>query len=150
VRGPPPPGRTGRSRAAAGGVRGHHRLRGLTPPPAGRERPPRPAAREGRRVADVSATSQEAREAGAAPAGASDGARPLVCPAYAGYDFGDDHPLTPRRLVVGLDLLRASGLLGPGDEVCPPPAGDAELRLVHTPAYVEALARLSRWAPLLE
>ena len=44
----------------------------------------------------------------------------LVCPAYAGYDFGPDHPFTPRRLAVGLGLLRATGLLRPGDEGCPP------------------------------
>jgi acetoin utilization deacetylase AcuC-like enzyme len=102
--------------------------------------------REERRVADTTLVD---RGDGTA-LGANGCARLLVCPAYAGYDFGDAHPLTPRRLAVGLDLLRTGGLLGAGDEVCLPAASDAELRLVHTPAYVEALARLSLWAPLLE
>jgi acetoin utilization deacetylase AcuC-like enzyme len=77
-------------------------------------------------------------------------ARLVACAAYAGYDFGEGHPLNPRRLAVGLDLLRAAAVLTEADEVCPPPAGEEALQLVHTAAYVEALARLSQWAPLLE
>ena len=87
----------------------------------------------------------------AGPAADSSGAhavRLLAAGAYFGYDFGDDHPLSPRRLEVGLDLLRQTGLLRPEDEWAPPAATDAELCLAHDPSYVEALARLSLWAPL--
>jgi acetoin utilization deacetylase AcuC-like enzyme len=77
-------------------------------------------------------------------------ARLITCDAYREYDFGPEHPLTPRRLEVGLDLLRAAGLLGSADEVCPPSATNEALGLVHTAAYIEALQRLSQWAPLIE
>lgn len=74
----------------------------------------------------------------------------LSCPSYRLYDFGPAHPLRAERLDAGLDLLRTAGLLRPEEEVCPPPATDAELELIHTPGYVEALGRLSQWAPLTE
>jgi acetoin utilization protein AcuC len=77
-------------------------------------------------------------------------ARLVHCPTYASYDFGSQHPLTPRRLEVALDLLRTAGLLNDADLICPPSATDKELALFHTAQYVEALHRLSAWAPLTE
>jgi acetoin utilization protein AcuC len=74
--------------------------------------------------------------------------RLLASSAYLAYDFGDEHPLAPRRLTIGLDLLHEAGLLRAGDEATAPPATDEALQLIHTPAYVEALRRLSLWAPL--
>ena len=77
-------------------------------------------------------------------------ARLLACPDYARYDFGPRHPLGPVRYEVALDLLRTAGLLGQDDILCPPPATTADLELIHSPQYVEALSRLSAWAPLSE
>ncbi|HEU5317772.1 MAG TPA: acetoin utilization protein AcuC [Chloroflexota bacterium] len=87
---------------------------------------------------------------GASDAPPEHAARLLACPDYARYDFGPRHPLNPRRYDASLDLLRRAGLLHDSDTVCPPPATVAELELVHTAQYVEALARLSDWAPLTE
>src|SRR5262245_62660721 len=78
---------------------------------------------------------------GAAPAGAGHHPRLLDCPSYAGYDFGEGHPLSPRRLAIGLDLLRAAGLLTADDEDCPPPATDEELRHGHTAVVSGGLDR---------
>lgn len=78
------------------------------------------------------------------------GAALLAGDPYLGYDFGDEHPLTARRLTVGVDLLRTAGLLTDSDCFVPPAATPAELQLVHAAAYVEAVERLSQWAPLME
>src|SRR5487761_727042 len=62
----------------------------------------------------------------------------------SGYDFGPDHPMAPLRLKLTMELAQAFGLLlqtGVRVEV-PPGATDAELELVHDPAYV-ALVRLA-------
>jgi acetoin utilization protein AcuC len=67
-----------------------------------------------------------------------------------GYDFGADHPLHPRRLELGLSLLRACGVLDEADLLTFGPAGDADLRLVHDPAYLEALERFSIWPDELD
>lgn len=56
------------------------------------------------------------------------------------YDFGADHPLTPRRFGPGIDLLRE---LGAGRFLPPPTATDAELLRVHDPAYVAEVRMLS-------
>jgi acetoin utilization protein AcuC len=68
----------------------------------------------------------------------------------AGYDFGAAHPLHPRRLGLGLSLLRACGVLGPADLLGFEPATDADLRRVHDPAYLDALERFSAWPDELE
>jgi acetoin utilization protein AcuC len=59
----------------------------------------------------------------------------------AAYDFGPDHPLAPVRVELTIELSRALGLLaGPGVSVQPAePATDAELELIHDPAYIAAL-----------
>ena len=57
------------------------------------------------------------------------------------YDFGPDHPLTPRRFGPGIDLLRAVGA-EPG--LAPEPATDDELGWCHSPEYLAAIKAFSR------
>jgi acetoin utilization protein AcuC len=59
----------------------------------------------------------------------------------AGYDFGPGHPMAPVRVELTIELARALGVLDrPGVSVtAAPPATDAELELVHDPAYVAAV-----------
>lgn len=61
------------------------------------------------------------------------------------YDFGPQHPLQPVRVELAVELMRAYGLLSqPNVELIPPRlATDAELRLIHTPDYIEAVQRAS-------
>jgi acetoin utilization protein AcuC len=54
------------------------------------------------------------------------------------YDFGPQHPLTPRRFGTGISLLEALGAV-PG--LAPEPATDEELAWIHDPAYVEHVKR---------
>jgi acetoin utilization protein AcuC len=54
-------------------------------------------------------------------------------PRSPSYDFGPDHPLTPRRFGPGIDLLRAVGAT-PG--LAPEPALDEELLACHAPGFV--------------
>ncbi|MEO8570369.1 MAG: GNAT family N-acetyltransferase [Chloroflexota bacterium] len=56
------------------------------------------------------------------------------------YDFGPEHPLTPRRFGPGIELLRAVGA-EPG--LAPELAPDAELLWCHTRRYLEAVRRFS-------
>lgn len=60
------------------------------------------------------------------------------------YDFGPNHPLTPRRFGPGIDLLRAVGA-EPG--LSPEPATDAELEWIHEPEYVATVRARSSRAP---
>jgi acetoin utilization protein AcuC len=59
------------------------------------------------------------------------------------YDFGPGHPLAPVRVDLTMQLARDLGLLdAPGVSVAAPaPASDAELELVHDPAYIAAVRR---------
>jgi acetoin utilization protein AcuC len=61
-------------------------------------------------------------------------------PRSTDYDFGPDHPLTPRRFGPGIDLLRSVGA-EPG--LAPEPARDAELRWGHTGRYIDLVRRFS-------
>jgi len=61
-------------------------------------------------------------------------------PRSTDYDFGPDHPLTPRRFGPGIDLLRAVGA-EPG--MAPEPATDEELLWCHTPRYLDVVKRFS-------
>jgi acetoin utilization protein AcuC len=61
-------------------------------------------------------------------------------PRSTDYDFGPDHPLTPRRFGPGIDLLRAVGA-EPG--LAPEPATDEELLWCHSPRYLDAVKRFS-------
>jgi len=56
------------------------------------------------------------------------------------YDFGPDHPLTPRRFAPSVDLLRS---IGAADFVEPRQATDDELKRLHTPDYVRMVRRFS-------
>ncbi len=56
------------------------------------------------------------------------------------YDFGPEHPLTPRRFAPAIDLLRAVGAT-PG--LAPEPAPDDELRWCHDAGYIEIIRRFS-------
>jgi acetoin utilization deacetylase AcuC-like enzyme len=62
------------------------------------------------------------------------------------YDFGPEHPLKAQRLVALIDLLENSGLWSRTDVRASLPirnATRAELELVHTPAYIDAVQQLS-------
>jgi acetoin utilization protein AcuC len=63
----------------------------------------------------------------------------------AAYDFGPGHPLAPIRVELTIELARAFGVLSlAGVSVgAPVPATDAELELVHDPAYIAAVRRAS-------
>ncbi|HEY1330467.1 MAG TPA: acetoin utilization protein AcuC [Actinomycetota bacterium] len=57
------------------------------------------------------------------------------------YDLGPEHPLRPARVILTRQLIVDFGLLH-GDRVREAPAasaGDEELLLVHTPAYLDAV-----------
>ncbi len=61
----------------------------------------------------------------------------------AGYDFGPSHPMAPIRIELTMELARAFGLFhGEVTLAAPAAASDAELELVHDPAYV-AMVRLA-------
>jgi len=62
-------------------------------------------------------------------------------PRSTDYDFGEGHPLTPRRFGPGMDLLRAVGAV---PTLAPEPAPDDELRWCHTQAYIDTVRRFSR------
>ena len=67
---------------------------------------------------------------------------PLVVfgPRSLDYDFGPQHPLTPRRFGPGIDLLRS---VGAEPSIAPEPASDPALETVHSPAYIDAVRRFS-------
>jgi acetoin utilization protein AcuC len=56
------------------------------------------------------------------------------------YDFGPQHPLTPRRFGPAIDLLRE---LGATRFLEPQPATRDELQRLHQPAYIDAVQRFS-------
>jgi len=61
------------------------------------------------------------------------------------YNLGDDHPMTPLRRQLAVDLIRAYGLdRAEGVEtIVPRVATDAEIERVHAPAYVAAVKTYS-------
>src|SRR5450759_4229635 len=71
----------------------------------------------------------------------------LFDPAELAYNFGEEHPMQPRRLVALLDLLESSGLWKQNNDAYQLPlraATEEELRLVHTADYIAAVQRLSK------
>ncbi len=62
-------------------------------------------------------------------------------PAYRRYSFGDDHPFSPRRIEMLLDLLQSLGQ--PVDCVAPQPATREDVVDVHSDYYVRRVERLS-------
>ncbi len=75
------------------------------------------------------------------PAGSSP-ARPLLIYGSASheYDFGPDHPFTPRRFRPAIDLLRE---LGAHAFEAPRPASDDWIARVHDPTYIATVRMLS-------
>jgi acetoin utilization protein AcuC len=62
------------------------------------------------------------------------------------YDFGPEHPLTPRRFGPSIDLLRT---IGATDFLEPPVATDEQITRLHTERYVETVRAFSSggWHP---
>ncbi|MCW3095396.1 MAG: Acetoin utilization protein AcuC [Chthonomonadaceae bacterium] len=74
-------------------------------------------------------------------------ARPLFfyTDAFAGYNFGPQHPLKPRRLGMTYDLLDSYGVFENALEVVEPQhADEAEVAETHSVDYLEALSRMDR------
>ncbi len=63
-------------------------------------------------------------------------------PEYAGYDFGPEHPFTPTRLAMLLDLIRSLG--HPVSAVAAPAATRADILSVHDEAFVAMVEALDR------
>ncbi len=59
------------------------------------------------------------------------------------YDFGPNHPLAPVRVELAVQLARELGLvdLAHVTEIPAEPATDAQLRLVHSERYIDAVRR---------
>ncbi|MBA2556736.1 MAG: acetoin utilization protein AcuC, partial [Chloroflexi bacterium] len=76
------------------------------------------------------------------PSEPSEPSEPLVIfgDASIRYDFGPQHPLTPRRFGPGIDLLRSTGARRFRD---PAQASDAELGRLHDAAYLDVVVRFS-------
>lgn len=70
-------------------------------------------------------------------------ARLVDATALPSYDLGSRHPFARDRQLPLFDLLRCTGLLQPGDELPTAPATEAELALVHDPAYLAVLRATS-------
>ena len=63
-------------------------------------------------------------------------------PEYAGYDFGPEHPFTPARLAMLLDLIRSLG--HPVSAVAAPAATRGDILSVHDEAFVAMVEALDR------
>jgi acetoin utilization protein AcuC len=61
------------------------------------------------------------------------------------YNLGDDHPMTPLRRQLAVDLIRAYGLDQHPDvvRIVPTPATVAQIERTHAPAFVSAVRRYS-------
>ncbi|MBS0171302.1 MAG: histone deacetylase [Nitrospira sp.] len=62
-------------------------------------------------------------------------------PRYLEHDMGQGHPESPNRLRAIMQRLEQSGLAAKLTRIDPRPAEDEWVTLVHTPGYVEHLAR---------
>jgi len=63
------------------------------------------------------------------------------------YDFGDDHPFNPLRLELTMDLIETLELISPQQILKPVTAGQKELELFHSRAYVEAVQKAQAGIP---
>ena len=68
----------------------------------------------------------------------------IYTPAYGSYDFGAEHPFSPARQQMALDLLAALG--HPPTWTEPEPATRADLLTVHDEAYVAVVEAVSAGA----
>jgi acetoin utilization protein AcuC len=59
------------------------------------------------------------------------------------YDFGPSHPMNPLRLDLTMRLARSLGVLNEVEVVAPGTATHAELMLVHTSSFIEAVRQCS-------
>ncbi|MFI7449417.1 acetoin utilization protein AcuC [Nonomuraea sp. NPDC049714] len=73
----------------------------------------------------------------------SQSARVIWDDALTSYDFGPAHPLAPVRVELTMALARDLGVLDKIEMGGCEPATDDELALVHDPAYIEAVKRVS-------
>ena len=73
---------------------------------------------------------------------------PLVVygPHSLDYDFGPEHPLTPRRFAPSIELMR---LVGAENFIEPREATDAELRRLHAAEYIDVVKTFAHdpWRP---
>jgi len=63
-------------------------------------------------------------------------------PEYAGYDFGPEHPFTPARLAMLLDLIRSLG--HPALTIAAPAATREDILTIHDEAFVATVEALDR------
>jgi acetoin utilization protein AcuC len=73
----------------------------------------------------------------------SQSARVIWDDALTSYDFGPAHPLAPVRVELTMALARDLGVLDKVEMGGCEPATDDELAMVHDPAYIEAVKRVS-------
>lgn len=66
-------------------------------------------------------------------------------PGYQAYNFGPEHPFSPTRLAMLLDLLKALDALP--DFAEPPPATRDDVLLVHSETFVEQVEAASHGTP---
>lgn len=66
-------------------------------------------------------------------------------PEYAGYDFGPEHPFTPARLAMLLDLIHTLGHAT--SPIAAPAATREEILTVHDESYVAMVEALDRGEP---
>lgn len=59
------------------------------------------------------------------------------------YNFGQSHPMAPVRIELTMQLAGELGILEELDVVGAAPATDDELALIHSPAYIERVHKLS-------
>jgi acetoin utilization protein AcuC len=73
----------------------------------------------------------------------------VLTPEARTYDHGPEHPLRPHRVLLTWSLIDALGLLRrPGVRTVPGRrATDAEIGLVHTPAFIDATRRAGHGEP---
>jgi len=69
-------------------------------------------------------------------------------PAYRRYSFGDDHPFSPRRVDMLLDLVRSLGY--PAEGVAPEQATREDILAVHADYYVRRVEQLSAGEPVAD
>ncbi len=60
----------------------------------------------------------------------------IYSPAFSQYDFGPSHPFNPVRLLSTVSLLNTLDLLPPCQVALPEPADIADLKRVHSAAYI--------------